>query len=154
MNFITEASHFIIPGVALSFYLVGMFRWRGIWFLVITGAIVLINDALCYQIIKPFFARPRPCHVLEDVVIFSRCSSNSSFPSNHASNIFAAATIMGGAYRHVIFLAYGIAFLVGLSRIYLGVHYPSDVLAGAIIGTCFGLLGVRVYQYCISRDSI
>ena len=104
-----------------------------------------------FNILKPFFDRPRPCKELIDVIIYSRCSSNPSFPSNHASNIFTLATLFAGVYRKTASLAFTIAILVCLSRVYLGVHYPADVLFGAFIGGIMGFLGIGLYNKILSR---
>ena len=98
------------------------------------------------EILKPFFNRPRPCLELLNAIVYSRCSHNPSFPSNHASNIFTLATLFTGVFRNTILLAFTIALLVGTSRIYLGVHYPTDILGGAAMGLVMGLLGVRAYK--------
>ena len=145
MEFITEIHNFIIPGILVAIFLIWAFHWRGFWFVAVSTLAVILNDAICFQILKPLFNRPRPCMELLDIVVHGRCSSNGSFPSNHASNIFALATLFAGIYKNTILLAFAIATLVGFSRIYLGVHYPFDVLAGAIIGTSIGFMGVRLY---------
>jgi undecaprenyl-diphosphatase len=87
---------------------------------------ILFADNLSSYVLKPFFGRLRP----NDITSFS-------FPSNHAINIFALAMILSWYYRKSTLVFFTIACLVGFSRIYIGVHYPLDVAAGAIVGvTC------------------
>ena len=149
MKFVTESHNFIIPVALTAIFLMKTYRWRGFWFITVAIITVTLNDAICYQILKPFFNRPRPCLELSDAVVHSRCSNNGSFPSNHASNIFTLATIFAGVYKNTIILAFGIASVVGFSRIYLGVHYPLDVFGGAFIGLSIGSLGVYLYHRMI-----
>jgi membrane-associated phospholipid phosphatase len=75
--------------------------------------------------------------------------SGCSFPSGHTSQSFFMATFLL-PYFHVNFLivlaGYLLAFLVGITRIYVGMHYPRDVIGGAMLGTAWGLLGVILIQ--------
>jgi len=77
-----------------------------------------------------------------------RCSNSFAFPSNHASNTFAAATLISLCFRNTALLALALALLVCYSRVYLKVHYPSDVLGGAIYGS---LIGYLCYRHIYSR---
>jgi undecaprenyl-diphosphatase len=69
---------------------------------------------------------------------------NSSFPSGHTANWFALATVYSAKYPNLTIPLYGSGILVGISRIYLGEHYPSDVLAGAVLGVGFGYLTLKL----------
>ena len=88
-----------------------------------------INDYICASIIKPTIARLRPSHeFLEYINLLVPRGGKWSMPSNHASNMFVLATIISTFYsktRAGIFL---IAILVSFSRVYVGVHYPMDVI--------------------------
>jgi undecaprenyl-diphosphatase len=67
-------------------------------------------------------------------VIQRKDAHGNSFPSNHAINTFGSATILAAAFPGVSYIFYIFAAIVGYSRLYLGVHYPSDVIAGALLG--------------------
>jgi undecaprenyl-diphosphatase len=110
--------------------------------------LILVTDQVSHKIIKELFQRVRPCHVLANVITPLGCSGTYSFPSNHAVNNFAAAMFLSMLYRGYTWIFFLTALLVAVSRIYLGLHYPSDVLAGALIGAgtgyLFGILAIKV----------
>ncbi len=102
--------------------------------------LVIFTDQLGYRILKEYFERVRPCNALPDVLTPLGCTGSFSFPSNHALNNFAAAVFFYRLYPHLKYSLFITASLVALSRVYLGLHYPSDILGGAIIGSAFGYL--------------
>lgn len=97
-----------------------------------------INSGV-YNGLKEFFHRSRP-YVQQSVIlrpspaIASVLSSNRSFPSGHACNAFMIAVILAERFRRKRYAFYGLAAMVAFSRVYLGVHYPGDVMAGACLG--------------------
>jgi undecaprenyl-diphosphatase len=104
----------------------------------IAALAVLLSDALGSQL-KVLIARPRPCQALETVRLLVRCPSSFSLPSSHAVTSFAYATPLFVLTRPFLRLAWRLmpvvlATAVAFSRPYLGVHYPSDILAGALLG--------------------
>ncbi len=109
--------------------------------------LIAASDQLSSHVLKPLVGRPRPCRpeaAIEGVRTHgARCSSRGSFPSSHAVNIAAAAVLLALRYRRAAIPAFLIAFLVGYSRIYLGVHYPLDVLAGWTLGAALAALTAR-----------
>ncbi len=103
-------------------------------------ALIYFVNAGTYNGLKHFFYRPRP--FVEQAVTLrvspetaSSLRNESSFPSGHAANAFMVAAIFAERFRRKRYGLYGLAAMVALSRIYLGVHYPSDVL----VGSCSGL---------------
>jgi undecaprenyl-diphosphatase len=119
---------------------------------VLVIVVVGFNDLLIDQIIKPIVARVRPCNVLPHVHLLVGCGGleSYSFPSSHASNVFAAASFFGYKYKRLVGIFLSIAVLVGYSRVYVGVHYPFDVLGGAIIGViCAGIILIIERRICL-----
>lgn len=102
--------------------------------------LIIITDQTSHRIIKELVQRIRPCNVLPDVITPLGCSGTYSFPSNHAVNNFAAAVFLTALYPRLKWVFLVTALLVSISRIYLGLHYPSDILAGALIGAAAGTL--------------
>jgi membrane-associated phospholipid phosphatase len=91
------------------------------------------------SILKDLFDRVRPALADPGVQALVPVPSSASFPSGHAATAFAAAVAVGAFYPRLRWPLLGLAALVGLSRIYLGVHYLLDVLAGAALGIVLGL---------------
>lgn len=118
--------------------------------------LIIITDQTGYKLLKELFERARPCNSLPDVLIPIGCTGSYSFPSNHAINNFAAATFFARLFPGYRIVLYITAFLVTLSRVYLGLHYPSDIIAGAAVGILFGIifaLGVvTVEKYLESKS--
>jgi undecaprenyl-diphosphatase len=102
----------------------------------ICAAIAPVAIALNY-VVKLVVKRPRP--VLEGLPPLGGAPSSLSFPSAHATSGFAVATAMSRV-EPLGALAFLLALALALGRPYLGMHYPSDVLAGALLGICLGLL--------------
>jgi len=100
------------------------------------------------KLVKEAFERLRPCGdpgFFQYVrLLVDRCSETYSFTSSHAANHFGMATFifvtLRSSFKKWVWIAYLWAFLVGYAQIYVGVHYPFDVLGGAVIGVAFGWL--------------
>ena len=99
---------------------------------------IVVSDQISSTIIKHAIGRIRPCNVLEGVRLIYGTSGGLSFPSSHAVNNFAMVSLLSHFYKKFTPYLFVFAFLVALSRVYLGLHYPSDMLGGAIIGFVIG----------------
>ncbi len=115
------------------------------------GAAVMLALALTTVlgefVLKPLVARPRPFLQYSDLTALIPPPSSFSFPSGHTGSSFAAATALFAMNRRAGLAAYVLAALIGFSRLYLCVHFPTDVAAGALLGIASGI----VAAYAVKR---
>ncbi|MBI5235722.1 MAG: glycosyltransferase family 39 protein [Deltaproteobacteria bacterium] len=112
------------------------------------GLFALFASSIAAHILKAAFERPRPSHATADIVLaflqnpslIDLTGRYNSFPSGHATVSFALASVIARKYPAWRGLAYYLALLIALSRVYLGSHNPSDVFAGAVVGLAAGYL--------------
>lgn len=95
--------------------------------------------------------RIRPCHTLPDIRLLVPCGGGKSFPSSHAVNNFAFAILLGSFFKEYKFHFIILASLVAFSRVYVGVHYPSDVIFGSILGCIIGFVFVYLHRNVIQK---
>jgi undecaprenyl-diphosphatase len=99
---------------------------------------IIISDQINSSVIKYWLLRQRPCHILHDVRLLVSCGSGLSFPSSHAVNNFAGALILAFFLPRAKWWFFGYAATIAFSRVYVGVHYPFDVIGGGVIGLMCG----------------
>lgn len=151
--FITEVKHWYIAYIIL----LGIAFVKGgkLGKIAAVGSIIVIfiSDQLSSAILKNLFARTRPCSILDARIFVDSvgCPSSYSFPSSHAVNNFAIAVFAAKLYPNLKWTLFIIASLVALSRIYVGIHYPSDIFFGALIGALVGYVlslgALKVNEY-------
>jgi 4-amino-4-deoxy-L-arabinose transferase-like glycosyltransferase len=129
----------VIGAAALVFW---KGRAKGVVFVIMLALIVSVGDGLICRTMKAAIARERPCWAVSDARCLLGKSHSGSMPSSHAANWFAAAMVAFLYYRRSILFMLPLACLVSLSRVYNGVHYPGDVLAGAVLGGGYAVAGV------------
>jgi len=130
-----------IVGAPLAAYLLARRAHRALLSIVLAVGVANLVSA---ELLKPLVNRPRPCHVRADLALPDGCGPGKSFPSAHAANGFALALAAGGTFPHGYLVLVPLAAAVAVSRVMLGVHYPSDVLAGAALGAALGALAARL----------
>jgi undecaprenyl-diphosphatase len=111
----------------------------------------LITDVLG-NMLKHYFERTRPCNQFEAARILVNCTQSFSMPSNHAANAFAFSTPFLITFKDKLkYALVVIAFFVSLSRVYVGVHYPSDIIVGGLVGTILALSVNSLYKTVAKR---
>ena len=136
------------------FLLFRQYGKRGWWVLLAVALVVLCSDQLSAHVCKPLFHRLRPCFnpELEGLVHLPKGlpGGRYGFVSSHAANTFAIAAFLTPVLRkpcHWIgWVLYGWAFISSYSRIYVGVHYPGDIICGAALGILIGLMFYRLLE--------
>lgn len=152
----------IIPFVILLIVIVIKERLKGVLIVAGLGLTILLSEAMSTMVVKELIDRIRPCHIhgwvrlidahvfirllgdgrpchihdwLHLIVIKGYCPKSPAFPSTHATNITAAITLLARFFpRWLLFIMVPLVIVVGYSRVYMGVHYPLDVIGGAILG--------------------
>jgi len=150
----------------IPFYLLGVVliarkrNWQSTILIVLCSlAAVGIADGVSSHLLKPYFARTRPCLLPEMMhqvnLLVSRCSGAFSFPSSHAANHLALALFLSLAFKRSasfllpLLLVWGL--LIGFAQVYVGVHFPSDILAGFLLGILSGFLAFLTYRILTKR---
>jgi len=123
------------------------------FYVAVSVAIAILSDFIFTMLLKKIVVRPRPFVTLEEIKIIIDIPSGTSFPSAHSSTAFASAVALfftvprKKIYNIISFIAVTVASCVALSRVYLCVHYLSDVIVGVAVGIAVGLIS----SYFVNR---
>lgn len=138
------------------------FGWRGWPYIVFIAITITISDQISSNFLKDWINRPRPCND-ESVkyamrLLLNRCPSSGSFTSSHATNHFAAAVFfyctLRPYFKKFIYLFFFWAGSIAYAQVYIGVHYPADVIGGAILGSLIGFTMAFIFKNYIRFPSI
>lgn len=133
----------IAIGILIVLFSIKKTRWMAIS----AGISIVLSRLIITEIIKRLYSSPRPYLVLEGVrKIISENHDYQSFPSGHAAIFFALATAIYFFNKKWGIIGFIIALLVGISRIYVGVHWPIDILGGAMIGIVAGVIIIKIIR--------
>jgi undecaprenyl-diphosphatase len=146
MPILTNLDYWRIPFILLAIFLLVFGRKEGRITVLLLVLGITLSDQICNNVLKPLVGRVRPCNVLDNVHLLINCTQSFSFPSSHATNIFTGMILFSFVYRKLKVPLITIAALVAYSRVYVGVHYPFDILAGTILGIACAITIIVLYR--------
>ncbi len=143
----------------LLFFIIKKYKTGSVFIILLIALLITLSDMSSVHLFKNVFQRLRPCHApdLQGLVhiIHNKCGGKYGFVSSHAANFFGIATYFFLILRkdHFSFsvLLFVWATLIAYSRVYLGVHYPADIFAGALLGILCGFAVYSIYLYIIKK---
>ncbi len=146
--------------VFIACFLMVNFGKKGALAIVALILLITVTDQMSSQVLKKSIKRLRPCQLYEaskEVRVLVPCGSGYSFPSSHAANHFAFAVFIGGLlapwFRWVKQVLILWAGLISFAQVYVGVHFPLDVFAGAVLGSMLGWLFLHFYAKYIGLEA-
>lgn len=157
MLFLRNAHNWIPLYILLFIYLIYSYKWNGLKYGLYILIAFAIADSITFQLLKPWFGRLRPCHseTLTVRLLLNHCGGKYGFPSNHAANhaAIAISIVLAGIFKKkwINYLWLFWAFMIGIAQIYVGVHYPSDILAGFILGASIAYFNYYAILPLLSR---
>ena len=143
----------------LIYWLARRYRWKAVWRVLALILIIVLADQTASGMFKPYFARLRPCHepALQALVhTVGGCGGSYGFVSSHAANTFGLATALWLLLRREVKWARYVfvwAALVTYSRIYVGVHYPLDLIGGGLVGAFYAFTVLYGFQWVSNQSA-
>lgn len=140
----------------LIYFIARKYQWKTLWWLLAITIVIVATDQISAGLFKNGFQRLRPCHTPElqnYIHLVGKCGGQYGFISSHAANTFGVAVFLSFLFskRWVTYSLLVWAAFVSYSRIYLGVHFPGDVICGAIVGAGIGISLWLPANYLINR---
>lgn len=162
LPFVRETKFWIPLYLFLLLFVTMNFGTRGLWWVAAVVVVAALSDIISSQIIKQMIFRQRPCRdftVMSQIRFFvNYCPQSSSFTSSHATSHFAQAVFFHLTLRHIIgkwsLLFFLWALLIAYTQVYVGVHYPFDVICGSLLGCGIGFAIAKLYHNRVGMLSL
>ncbi|MCK4802603.1 phosphatase PAP2 family protein [bacterium] len=132
-------------GTVLAIVALGLWRLRG-WRKFLWLVLILASAGILVQMIKYFFPSPRPSAVFPDIHILGSVLRAHSFPSGHTASTFGLISFLSGEFPQLGNFLWVMAILIGFSRVYVGAHFPADVLFGAGLGYLVAKIYMMIWE--------
>lgn len=116
------------------------------WMALFSILVLALTDSISAQLLKPIFERLRPCHAIDTVHLLVGCGGGHSMPSAHAASAFGQAIFFGLLVGRLRWYLIGFAAMIALSRVFVGVHYPADIIVGSMLGGMIGYGTARLFD--------
>ena len=152
MVFLTSLGNGGVIWIAAAVLLISSKKYRNTGVMVL-GAL-LLSTILGEEILKNVFQRMRPSASIPAVNLLISKPLSYSFPSGHSASSFAAAGVLAKYHKKYAALFFGLAALIAFSRLYLYVHYPTDVLAGMVLGLICSKIIIYIFEKVRSRSKL
>lgn len=135
--------------------ILALILWKGKresrWLALGSIVVLAISDITSSALIKPLIGRLRPCHLLTDIHLLVNCGAGLSMPSSHAASAFGQGVFWSMAFPRFRWCLFIVAFLVAISRVFVGVHYPGDIVVGGLVGALVGGAVYTVQRRLLNR---
>lgn len=157
VGFANPVTDFIMPIITSDKILRGLYGvtmilllWKGNarlrWMVLLSAIALAFTDQLSSHWLKPMIERIRPCHLLDDINLLVHCGGGLSMPSSHAANAFGQAALFGFFFRRFRTYLYFLAAVIAVSRVFVGVHYPGDVIVGGALGVLISVILAALFN--------
>ncbi|MBN1969409.1 MAG: phosphatase PAP2 family protein [Candidatus Delongbacteria bacterium] len=166
---ITNQAYAFIPVLIIIIFLVKKYKAKSVYIIVGAAIAVGLSDFITSGIVKKIVMRPRPCETIDNIYFWAKNKNphwiitdltekssykkSFSFPSSHAANTMAMAVFISFFYKKLLFILVPFSILIGYSRVYVGVHYPSDVVAGFVFGIFISFFVKYLYDIIYDKLS-